>query len=120
MRKHNDLIKNGRVSIWIGDAGSEDELLAYVDDGGFASDFDFDLNPNAGRELAVETIEAPVRTLVEGFSYWKNFVDECVSAGSERNIYKCKSMVVVYNIDYEPSEKVNENSKLQFLGSFDY
>lgn len=54
MRKHDDMIKGGKVSVWIGDMNSEDELLAYVDDGGFGRDFDFVINPNDGRELVAK------------------------------------------------------------------
>ena len=54
MRRHGEMTKSGKISVWIGNLHSEDELLSYVDDGPFGRDYAFVLNANAGREKSFD------------------------------------------------------------------
>ena len=119
-RTHKSMLKSGKVSIWVGNIRSEDELLAYVDDGGFGSDFDFQVKPELGRELRAESKCVPLQQLVHGFSSWSSFVAPCVTRGEELYISAANCMVVLYAMEYIPSPKNNPNSPLAFLGVFDF
>jgi hypothetical protein len=120
MRTHQSLARDGVVSIWIGDFGSEDELLDYVDEGHFASDFDFELNPRAGRELAADAHPAPISKLVEGFSYWKRFSKACIEMAIEHGYNEARCMLVVYNLEYRATAPERNDSPLKYLGTFGY
>lgn len=60
------MLKGGKVSVWVGDIGCEDELLSYVDDGPFGIDFDFEVNPKFGRELKAERQAIDLEYLLSG------------------------------------------------------
>ncbi len=114
------MVKSGKVSVWIGDIISEDELLDYVDDGAFGSDYDFKVTPRAKRELSAGTAFLPVVELIEGFSWWELFAEKCAARASELGITKGKCMVVFYAFEYMPSPSINAGSPLKFIGSFDF
>ena len=120
MRKHDDMIKSGKVSVWIGSMNSEDELLAYVDEGAFGRDFDFVINPNAGRELVAKQHPTPVSELVEGFSYSKAFGQTSVKNAHDLGFNTANCMVVLYAFEYVPTKATNPNSSLAFVGAFDF
>lgn len=120
MRYHKNQAQSGKVSIWVGDVTSEDELIEYVDDGGFAADFDYEPYPPLGREIATNPAPVPIGELVEGFSSWSSFADQCRQAASTLGISSSCCMVVLYNSAFEPSTASKRSARLRFLGSFNY
>jgi len=120
MRRHEEMLKTGKVSIWIGNMTSEMNFLSYIDDGEFGRDFDFKVNPNFGRELKTEAHAASLEQLVHGFSAWKSFGDACVQRGKELGINSVNCMVVFYAFEYVPTPKINRNARVTFLGTFDF
>lgn len=114
------MIRRGKVSVWLGHMGSENELLAYVDDGKFSRDFDFAINPEIGRELTALPYPVPVLELVEGFSSWELFEEECIRQAESMGFHEGNCMVVLYAFEYLPSKMVNPNAPLKFLGVFDF
>jgi hypothetical protein len=120
MRKYTDMLKRGKVSIWIGNIYPEHELLSYVDDGNFGLDFDFETNPRMRRELTSEKEAIGVEKLVHGFSSWKAFADTFIERATSSGIIAARSLVVLYAFEYEPSPKLNPNAPLSFVGVFDF
>ena len=120
MRRHEEMLKTGKVSIWIGNMTSEMDFLSYIDDGEFGHDFDFKVNPGFGRELKTESYATSLEQLVQGFSAWKSFGDACVQRGEEVGINSANCMVVLYTFEYVPSPNVNRNAGVTFLGTFDF
>src|SRR5262245_11078034 len=120
MRTHETMLSAGKVSVWVGNISSEDQLLSYVDDGAFGSDFDFLVNPNFGRELKTEEQPVVLEQLVEGFSSWKSFGDACVTRGLDLGVTTAHCMVVFYAFEYLPSPRTNRSAPLTFLGVFDF
>lgn len=114
------MLKRGKVSVWVGNMTSEDELLSYLDDGGFASDFDFEVNPRLGRELKSVPHPATLERLVEGFSSWRVFGKACVKKGQDIGLHSANCMVVFYAFEYVPSLRINQKAPLAFVGSFDF
>jgi hypothetical protein len=92
-----DFAVKGKVSVWIGDFDSEDDLLDYVEsDDRCGNDFGCVLRDR--RELSVETQPRPVRELLQGFSWYQEFVDEVVvQAGADT---QARCAVVSYASDY--------------------
>jgi hypothetical protein len=119
MRKHEDMLKAGRVSVWIGSVSSEDVLLSYVDDRSFSTDFDFEVNSKFGRELKCERVPVALEHLVEGFSAWRKFGDACARRGKEMGINSANCMVVFYAFEYVPTSQNKPGTPVTFLGSFD-
>jgi hypothetical protein len=120
MRRHEEMLKGGRVSIWIGHMTSEDDLLAYIDDGAFGSDFDFTIDPKFGRELKVEKLSIPLENLVKGFSYWQSFGGAVTEQAKLRGPSSAECMVILYAFEYLPSPRINKNAPLTYFGSFDF
>ena len=120
LRKYTDMLKRGKVSVWIGNIYPENELLSYVDNGNFGLDFDFETNPRMRRELTSEIKAVGVEKLVLGFSSWKAFADAFVERATSRGIIAAKSLVVLYAFEYELSPKVNPKAPLSFAGVFDF
>src|SRR4051794_37757451 len=68
----------GKVSIWVGDFTNEEELLDYIEsEEGFGSQFGCVLREN--RELCTSAQIVPLRELLEGFSWWRQFIEEAVA-----------------------------------------
>jgi hypothetical protein len=120
MRKYEDMLKRGKVSIWIGNICPEHELLFYVDNGNFGLDFDFETNPRMRRELTSEKEAIGVDKLVHGFSSWKAFGAAFIARATSSGIVAAKSLVVLYAFEYVPSPKVNQEAPLSHIGVFDY
>ena len=120
MRKYAEMMKPGKVSVWMGNIYPETELLSYVDDGGFGLDFDFETNPRMRRELTSEKEAVGVERLVRGFSSWQAFAYAFIESATSRGIVAAKALVVVYAFEYEPTPIVNPNAPLSFVGVFDF
>ena len=122
MREYHEFLRNGSVAVWVGNCfTTEDEMIEYVDDGPFASDFDFSIRPAAGRELTVEATPVPIEHLAKGFSYWRYFSQEVVGTAQKLDLKIARCMLVVYNVFYAPPEtKLISNHKLTFFGNFKY
>jgi hypothetical protein len=120
MRQHKEMLKSGKVSIWIGNIASEEGMLSYVDDGDFGRDFDFEINPESGRELKAESHSVEASQLVHGFSSWKSFASECVQSCHNLGFDKATSMLVLYAFEYQPTSNINPNAQLNFVGVYDY
>lgn len=120
MRKYADMLRPGKVSIWIGNIYPEHELLSYVDDGNFGLDFDLETDPRMRRELTSEKDAVGVEKLVYGFSSWKAFADAFIEKATRNGIIAAKSLVVLYAFEYETSPNVNPKAPLSFLGVFDF
>lgn len=114
------MLKTGKLSVWVGNMTSEDEMLSYVDEGNFGQDFDFEINPEYGRELKVEPGDIGLPQLVEGFSSWKSFADDCVEQCNKLGIDKGSAMLVLYAFEYHPTSNVRASAPLQFIGVFDF
>lgn len=107
----HDMIANGMVSIWIGSIDDEDDLLEYVEDpNGMGRDFGCVLERS--RELCAVSSPEPIRKLLEGFSYWKSFIDEA-TAGTDELTASCA--VVAYACDYSKIRHAKNERNLRFL-----
>ncbi len=109
-----DFAAKGKVSIWIGDLDDEMELLNYVEaDDGFGADFGCVLRDS--RELTVELQPKPLRELLYGFSYYKDFLDEILTrAGAD---VEAHCAVVSYASDYTLlGITPKPNTRLRFIG----
>jgi len=120
MRKHESMLRKGKVSVWTGNFDSEDELLAYVDDGAFGSDFDFQVKTIFGRELRAEKRAVAIDELVQGCSSWRAFESAVVKSAKDAGIASAKCIVIFYAFEYVRSPGINRNAPLVFLGAFDF
>src|SRR4051794_3836998 len=107
MRTHEEMIKRGRVSIWVGDIKSEDELVSYVDDGQFARDYDFAFIPNR-REMFASNRGLPIMELLRGASHWTTFATQCLRRTEEMGLQQANAILMAYVLEYLPSAAVNE------------
>lgn len=120
MRNYADMLRRGKVSIWIGNIYPEHKLLSYVDDGNFGRDFDFETSPRMRRELVSEKETMDVEKLVHGFSYWETFSDAFIEKATSSGIVAAKSLVVLYAFEYELSPRINPEAPLSFVGVFEF
>jgi hypothetical protein len=75
-KTHQEMRVGNRISFWLGAITDEAELDDYLIQG-FASDFGFDIYAPDGPECSAQE-ETDVRSLLEGFSQWRTFVDAAV------------------------------------------
>ena len=112
--------KHGCVSIWIGTFSDEMDLSDYLDTD-FKDDFLFDYDEADGPEVWVNEHSVPIREVVEGFSFSREFLQSALSAASEAGIQRASSCAVFYDRCYAPQVSSNQrDSRLIFLGSFQY
>jgi hypothetical protein len=114
--------KTGRVSVWVGDIKSDDELDDYLNsDQGFEQHFDVILDGGDCRESKVESISTPISKLVDGFSSCHSFAQDVIDAAKKAGIEEATTMLVWYACEYEPPiEQMNLKSPLKFLGVFQF
>jgi hypothetical protein len=107
-----------RISLWLGDISDETELDDYLGEG-FASDFGFEIDPPDGPECATQD-ETDVRSLLEGFSQWRQFVDAAVEQAAAAGVERASAAIVFYNFEYDPSLVQNEDALMRFIGTVPY
>ncbi len=112
---HQDMLAGGCVSIWLGDMADEDELDAYLGED-FASDFGFDIHEPNGPEYDIQD-STDVRSLLEGFSQWRQFVGAAVAAAADAGITEATTAVVFYSLKYDPDLANNPVAPLRFIGT---
>src|SRR5262245_37085333 len=110
----HDFAATGKVSVWVGDFDDETALLDYIEAAdGLGADFGCVLLHR--RELTVEALPKPLRELLHGFSYCKNFVDAIVAPTGEKVWARCA--VVSYASDYTLlGITPKPNTCLKFIG----
>ena len=107
-----DFAAAGKVSMWVGDIASEDELLDYIEHG-FGVDFGCVLLHR--RELSVKPQAEPVRALLRGFSWCERFTEEIVGTAGPEATARCA--VVSHGADYGLlGVTPKPNARLRFLG----
>jgi hypothetical protein len=121
-RNHDDFRKGGRVSIWIGNFRSEEELDAYMNlDRQFEKDFDFNLNETDMPEVIVFDSPIPIAKLAEGFSWSDSYKDAAASVARERGITQATTMVMFLNFEFLPDKvRLNPTAPLQFLAAVSF
>lgn len=114
--------RSGRVSVWIGDLKTPDQLDEYMNlTASFENDFGFALDERDVREAAVEPCPTPIPQLVDGFSACDSFAEDVVKAAEAAGIERATTMLICYAFEFDPSKvEVNPTALLQFLGSFSF
>ena len=108
-----DMAAAGRVSIWVGDISDEEEALDYIESAhGLGAQFGCVLRHS--REIIVSDEPKRLRQLLEGFSSWRDFIDEAVAFGSEELVAQCA--VVAYACDYSKLQFTPRAGRMRFLG----
>ena len=114
-KTHHDMRVGQRVSLWIGDISDETELDEYLGVC-FASDFGFAIHSSVGPECSAQE-ESDVRSLLEGFSQWRQFVDAGVEKATAAGVATASCAIVLYNFEYDPSLVRNNNASVRFIGT---
>jgi len=117
-KTHHDMRVGKRISIWLGDIADEMELDDYLGDR-FASDFGFEIYAPDGPECSAQE-ETDIRSLLEGFSQWRQFVDAAVEKAAAAGVERASAAIVFYNFDYDPSLVQNEDAPMRFIGTVPY
>ena len=117
-KTHQDMRVGKRISIWLGDVADEMELDDYLGNR-FASDFGFEIYAPDGPECSARE-ETDVRSLLEGFSQWRQFVDAAVEKAAAAGVERASAAIVFYNFEYDPSLVQNENAPMRFIGNIPY
>ncbi len=116
MPHQNSIATTGKVSIWVGNFGSEDELDAYIFER-FSKDFGFILNERNLPEISVEEEKKSIEELLTGFSWYKDFIEEAISLSKSKGIREASAAAVFHAVDYS---KISGDSlpsePFQFLG----
>lgn len=119
MMKHNDFLKGGKVSVWIGNFGSDIELDDYMNlSRTFEQDFGFEFNERNAPEAVVNDTPISIAELVNGFSRSNSYATVVANLAEKQGIGKATTMVVFLNFEYQPERaKLNESAPLKFLGA---
>jgi hypothetical protein len=107
-----------RVSLWLGNIADEMELDDHFRDR-FKSDFGFEIYAPDGPESSAQE-ETDVRSLLEGFSQWRQFVDAAVEKAAAAGFGRASTAVVFYNFEYDPSLICNQDAPIRFIGTVPY
>jgi len=121
---------NDHVSIWIGNFGSKEELMNYInieyteDGDSISSVFEKDFNLDYyDRDLVekkwISKSTNSVKDLLDGFSYSDQFLEQfdTINYSDEFN-----SAILIYNMEYD-AKKIKskyKNSELKFIGVAQY
>ncbi|MDR2188476.1 MAG: immunity 22 family protein [Azonexus sp.] len=117
-KTHHDMRVGKRISIWLGNIADEEELDSYLDEH-FASDFGFEIYAPDGPECSAQE-EADVRSLLEGFSQWRQFIDAAVNQANAVGLARASCAIVFYNFEYDPSLIKNAHAPVHFIGAIPY
>jgi hypothetical protein len=117
-KTHQDMRISGRISLWLGDFTDELEFDEYFENC-FASDFGFEIYAPAGPECSAQE-ETDVRSLLEGFSQWQQFIDEAVKKARAAGIESASTAIVFYDFEYDTSLIKNEIAPVHFIGTIPY
>jgi hypothetical protein len=119
MMKHNDFLKGGMVSVWVGNFGSDIELDDYINlDRRFEQDFGFELNDRNMPETVVKDAPVSIAELVEGFSWSDSYATAVADLAKAQGVGEATTMVVFLNFNYQPERaKPKETQLLRFLGA---
>ena len=90
----------------------------YLSDG-FGSDFGFKIYAPDGPECSAQE-ETDVRSLLEGFSQWRRFIDAAVEKAEAAGVDKANCAIVFYNLAYDPSLIQNDDAPVRFIGTVMY
>jgi hypothetical protein len=115
-RNFDEFIKEGFVSVWVGDFRSEDDFDDYLLDH-FATEFSFELRPQAVREMGVESEPVEIGKLVQGFSRSKTFDLKVVEAARTHGITTASCMFIIYNFKYDSGCQAMPNPGVKFIGA---
>jgi len=116
MRDFDDFIEPGFVSVWVGDFRSEDDFDDYLLDH-FATEFGFEVRPQAVREMGVEPAPVEIGKLVRDFSRAKTFDSKVVNAARAHGITAASSMFIIYNFKYDAACQPVPNARVKFVGA---
>jgi hypothetical protein len=117
-KTHHDMRVGKRISIWLGDISDEIELDDYLSER-FARDFGFEVYAADGPECSAQE-ETDVRSLLEGISQWRTFVDAAVGKAAAAGVERASAAIVFYNFEYDPSLVQNEDAPMRFIGTVPY
>lgn len=115
-RNFDEFIKPGFVSVWVGDFRSEDDFDDYLLDH-FATEFNFEVRPQAVREMGVEPEPVEIGKLVQGFSRSKTFDLKLVDAARTHGITMASCMFIIYNFKYDSGCQAGPNPRVKFIGA---
>src|SRR5438128_5281637 len=113
-RNFDDFIKPGFVSVWIGDFHFEDDFDDYLLNH-FATEFGFEVRPQAVREMGVEAEPVEIGKLVQGFSRSKTFDSKVVDAARTNGITTASCMFIIYNFKYDSGCQAATNPSVKFI-----
>ncbi len=112
--------EENKVSIWLGNFNSEDELTEYMEehfteDGDMYSDFmkafEIDFIDNQFQEVFFSKNLS--KEDFKSFSYAESYVDDI-----NANLENYNSVIAIYNFNY--SKKIQKSSDVDFIGVYDY
>ena len=105
------------IAIWLGDFTSYDDLDDYIQHS-FSNDFGFILNERKLPEISEpDGQEIPVRDLLTGFSFWKDWIEDAVRLCQETGWTSAKGAAVFYHLRYRPELCLNPNARLKFAAN---
>ena len=117
-KTHHDMRVGKRISIWLGDIADEMGLDEYLRER-FASDFGFEIYAPDGPEGSARE-KTDVRSLLDGFSQWRQFVDAAVEKAAAAGVEMASTAIVFYNFEYDPSLIRNHDAPVRFIGTVPY
>jgi hypothetical protein len=115
-RRFEDFIKPGFVSVWIGDFRSEDDFDDYLLDH-FATEFGFEVRPQAVREMGVEPEPVEIGMLVRDFSRASTFDSKVIDAARTHGIATASCMFIIYNFKYDSTSQAVSTPRVKFIGA---
>lgn len=118
MMRHDEFRKGGKVSVWVGDLGSEIELDDYMNvQRAFEKDFGFEINERDMPETKVEVGPVPIADLVKGFSWAESYAQSVNEIAKKQGIEQASTMIIFINFEYDSNRvKLNPNAPVKFLG----
>ena len=113
-----DIKAAGCASIWVGNFTDEDKLMDYISpSGAFEEHFGFRMGENDSPEITTEPQLTPIRELLTGFSWSKDFIEEACSQADAQGITHANCAVVWHYINYSALKRTPKpEAMLHFLG----
>ena len=124
----------GRVSLWLGDFTERSDFESYLDDGVYwASDDETTPLNRFAAEFGIgyydhdfqdahwsEKGKVPIGVLLKGASYVDSFLPRAVQAAEQAGWRAATTFVLLYDFDYSLRRKPPSDSRMVFIGTFDY
>ncbi|MCR5837090.1 MAG: immunity 22 family protein [Lachnospiraceae bacterium] len=123
------MIKNNKVSLWLGQFNTSEEFYAYAD-GKYDEDGNY-IESEFQKEFGIlqydmDSIEKDwifdkcdsLRDLLLGFSYDDEIISNFSNGCIIKDLHKYNSILLLYNFEYDNHNKSNDD-KMDFIGCVD-